>query len=389
MYAIASAPANNTTTHVIATTLRHVLFVPPLMCTQPEPPLQNPRPRHESHVSTWLRRAVTIPAVTLAWALAVLTAPLTFPLAALADVLSNWKFPFVRTLAMLLVYLTAEVIGIGRSFTTWLRWKTGHRDHATFLEDTYRLQHWWAMTLYRWAARLYSLRIEIDESRLGEPRQSIVFVRHVCIFDNLVPYLTLTHNHGIRMRWAINSYLLRDPCLDIAGHRLPNTFVRNDRTDGAAQAARVTGLLDGLGAREGVQLFPEGALFHPARRERALARLREGGKHLLYERARQLRGTLPPRLGGALGLLENNPGADAVFISHTGLEAAGSYRAILRGGLVGQHLRIRAWRIPYDDIPRGHDALASWFLDQWEEIDRFVQEQVETPAAAPEPVTTG
>jgi hypothetical protein len=45
-----------------------------------------------------------------------------------------------------------------------------------------------------------------------------------------------------------------------------------------------------------------------------------------------LRGTLPPRMGGTLGLLEANDRADVVFISHTGLEAAGSYGAILAGG---------------------------------------------------------
>jgi hypothetical protein len=98
------------------------------------------------------------------------------------------------------------------------------------------------------------------------------FVRHVCIFDNLVPFVTMTDAHGIRMRWALNRFLLRDPCLDIVGNRLPNTFVRNDR-GGRSEAGVARWQFAGRAwaSVKGVQMFPEGALFNPARRERALA----------------------------------------------------------------------------------------------------------------------
>jgi hypothetical protein len=325
----------------------------------------------------------------LAWLIGLVLAPVVLPLVVLFDLVTNRRFPVTRTLAMFLVYATAEVAGVIASFGLWLRKILFRRSQEQFLDDNYRLQHWWGMTLYRWAVRLFSLQVEIDDTALGEPRQSIVFVRHVCVFDNLVPFVVITDRYGIRMRWAINRFLLRDPCLDIVGNRLPNVFVRNGRNDGARQVANLVGLLDGLGPQEGVQMFPEGAFFHPARRERALERLQQRGEHLLYERVKQFRGTLPPRLGGTLGLLESNPGADAIFIAHTGLEGAGSYRAILRGALVGSHVRVRAWRVPFAEIPTGREQLTQWFLGQWEEVDRFVQEQEAVPAAAPQPVATG
>jgi hypothetical protein len=272
------------------------------------------------------------------------------------------------------------VFGVAASFAIWLRWLVLRRPKSAFVEDNYRLQHWWGMTLYRWAVRLFSLQVEVDDEGIADTDRCIVFVRHVCIFDNLVPFVTMTDTHGIRMRWALNRFLLRDPCLDIVGNRLPNTFVRNDRSDGAAQVARVVSLLEGLGAREGVQLFPEGALFNPARRERALERLRARGDLELYERVKNFVHTLPPRFGGTLGVLEANDGADAVFIAHTGLEAAGSYRAILAGGLLGKRVDIKLWRVPFDEIPRSREALTAWFLDQWELVDRFVRESEERVA---------
>lgn len=339
----------------------------------------------ESFSQTWLRRAVTVPLFYALWALAILTLPLTLFGAAVYDLAKDRRFPAVRTILMFAVFLTAEVVGVTRATLLWLRWRASNQSKQDFIDGNLRLQRWWAMSLYRWAVRLYSLRVEIEDDGMQGLGRCIVFVRHVCVVDNLVPYVTITEAHGVELRWALNRYLLREPVLDIVGSRLPNVFVRNDRTNGGREVERVVRLGRNLGPKEGVQMFPEGALFNPGRRERALQRIRESGDADLLAHAERLQHTLPPRLGGTLGLLEANEGADAVFVSHSGLEAAGSYRRIFAGGLVGKTLSIKLWRVPYAAIPRGREALTEWFYREWQQVDDFVgdieREQAETAFA--------
>jgi hypothetical protein len=337
----------------------------------------------ESMVQTWIRRGITVPAFGFIWLFMLVTMPLSLPGAALYDLVRNRTFPAVRTILMVFMYFTAANAGVAAALSSWLRWRLTPQTREGFIERQYAIQRWWAMTLYRAAVRLYGIKLDIEEQGMENPRPCIIFVRHVCVFDNLVPYVTITERHGIFMRWALNRYLLRDPAIDIVGSRLTNAFVRNDRRHGDREVQRVVSLLDGLGEHEGVQMFPEGALFNPVRRQRILQRLAESPDSYLLERARRLTNTLPPRLGGTIGLLQANPGHDAVFISHTGLEGSGSYRRILRGALVGKHVRVRIWRVPFAEIPTGQQAQIDWFYSQWERVDRFVGEEADEEDLAP------
>jgi hypothetical protein len=337
----------------------------------------------ESLVQTWIRRGITVPAFILCWLFMLVTMPLSLPIAFVYDLFRHRKFPAVRTILMVFMYFTAANTGVAAALASWLRWRLTPQSREAFMERQYAIQRWWAMTLYRAAVRLYGIKLDIEERGMENLGPCIIFVRHVCVFDNLVPYVTITERHGIFMRWALNRYLLRDPAIDIVGGRLVNAFVRNDRRNGDKEVQRVVALLDELGGHEGVQMFPEGALFNSVRRQRILKRLAESSDAYLLERARRLTNTLPPRLGGTIGLLKANPGLDAVFISHTGLEGAGSYRRILRGALVGKHVRVRIWRVPFAEIPTGEQAQIDWFYSQWERVDRFVGEEADEEDLAP------
>ena len=87
---------------------------------------------------------------------------------------------------------------------------------------------------------------------------------------------------------------------------------------------------------------------------------------------------LPPRLGGSLALLENNTGADAVFCIHTGFESTLSMVELWRGDLVGAWLRVKFWRVPYEDIPKDREALSIWMWDQWAMANACLQQWRET-----------
>jgi 1-acyl-sn-glycerol-3-phosphate acyltransferase len=188
----------------------------------------------------------------------------------------------------------------------------------------------------------------------------------------LLPVALISDRRQIQLRWVINKSLLRDPCIDIVGNRLPNCFVANSSGDSEAEIRRVDALGRNLGPRDGVLIFPEGGLFTPAKRERVLQRLETQGSPLLG-RARSMTNVLPPRLGGSMALLAAARNVDAVFLAHTGLERATEYGNILRGGLVGRTIRVKIWRVPASEIPSANEARIDWLFDEWSAVDSWVE----------------
>ena len=59
-------------------------------------------------------------------------------------------------------------------------------------------------------------------------------------------------------------------------------------------------LMENLGPRDGVIIYPEGTRFTEAKRERIIEELARNGESYLCEKARMLTNVLPPRLGGPL-----------------------------------------------------------------------------------------
>ena len=53
----------------------------------------------------------------------------------------------------------------------------------------------------------------------------IVFIRHSSTIDTLIPTELITRRHGLKLRFVMKTELLADPCLDVAGHWVPNYFV--------------------------------------------------------------------------------------------------------------------------------------------------------------------
>lgn len=340
-------------------------------------------PTHEPLVRRWGRRSLTLPAYAFAAAAMLLLAPLLFPLAAGIDLARRRGWVLVRCLAMVDVFLAAEVAGVVGATAIWLR---GPRSGPVFLERNFRLQCWWANTLFRAGEQLFALRVRVEGDAKAARGPVLIFVRHVSPVDNLIPAVLLSDRHGLRLRWVLNRWLLRDPCLDIVGNRLANAFVRGG-TDSDAHVAAVATLGHALDINEGAAIYPEGALFSPARRERALSRL--GGSPWL-PRAEALNTVLPPRMGGALALLEAAPAADVVVCAHRGFEPAGSYRAFLSGAFIGSEVSIAFWRFPREGIPGSRDERTAWLYDRWAEVDRWVSAAAgETPTAVSTPVHTG
>jgi len=130
-----------------------------------------------------------------------------------------------------------------------------------------------------------------------------------------------------------------------------------------------------LGPRDGVIVYPEGTRFSEAKRKLIIEQLQRNGETYLCERARMLNNVLPPRLGGALNLLEQNESADVVFCAHFGFDGVVDMRDSLRGSLVGRKVKVRFWRVPFDRIPESREERKDWLFDNWMLVDEWIGRQ--------------
>lgn len=337
----------------------------------------------EARAETVLRRLRTIPPRVLGLLLVTALFPALLVLALLVDVGRRLAFGIpptaARLLAFLWVYLAAEVIGLAAMAAAWGLSFGGRRETA-LQRMTLRLQQLWAGALFGAVRRLFGLRLEVAGAEAIAPGPVIVLVRHASIVDNLLPSVLIARPHGIRLRYILKRELLADPCLDVAGRRLPNYFVRRG-TGEAAEVERVHSLARGLEPDEGVLIFPEGTRFTPERRQRAISRIGERDSGLA-ERARRLRHLLPPRLGGVGALLDGAPDADVLVIAHRGFDGLRLISDIWRGGLVHLTVSVRITRVPRSAVPTEDGARAIWLYDLWQDVDDWLEESQE-PARAP------
>ena len=330
----------------------------------------------EPLVARLLRRSVTIPLYFLLLGTVVATMPLLLPLALAVDAVRGRRLATTRCLVFLTLYLACEGAGILAAGALWLASPLlGGLDSERSQDLHYRLQGWWARTLYRGTEVIYGLSREVEEE--GEPGRGpiIIFSRHASVGDTVIPAVFLAESHGLRLRYVLKRELLWDPCLDLVGNRLPNYFVRRGSGDTAREAEGVARLLDGLGPRDGVLIYPEGTRFTPSKRAQVLERLSRGSEARFVPRAEALARVLPPRLGGSIALLDRNPGADVVFCAHVGFDAASTFWHFWNGSLVGEAIRVRLWRVPAAEIPKDRDARIDWLFSQWERVDAYVSEK--------------
>lgn len=323
----------------------------------------------------WLRRAVTISTYAALAAFVAAALPLLALVALAIDAVRRRRFAATRCLAMLLIYLACEIAGIAVSSALWLarRLRFVNRKHSTELH--YRLQLRWAQALLAGARHAFALDLEVEGEEQIPGGPVLVLARHASLADTLLPANLLTRRHGIRLRYVLKRELLWDPCLDLVGNRLPNVFVRRGSGDSAREIDAVRRCAGGIGAREGVLIYPEGTRFSAAKLERARARLAAGNDPARLARAQQLRGVLPPRLGGVLALLEGAPRADVLFLGHVGLEETAHLRQIWNGALVGRSVRVKFWRVARADVPSTQGERIAWLDGEWANMDEWVAQR--------------
>jgi 1-acyl-sn-glycerol-3-phosphate acyltransferase len=171
-----------------------------------------------------------------------------------------------------------------------------------------------------------------------------------------------------------------DPAVDVVLSRLPNRFISpNPGADGDRVAAQVAALAADLDGDDALVIFPEGGNFTVRRRARAIQRLRRKGLTDAADRAARLRHLLPPRPGGLTAALRAAPGADVLWVAHTGLDHLMSASDVWHALPLDQTIRMRWWHVRADQVPTGEDEQVEWLQQWWEQIDAWVDEHRVVP----------
>lgn len=301
------------------------------------------------------------------------TAPLLLVGAALVDLvllLARRKRPMaVRLVAMLWWFLAGELRGLALLGGFWLA--ALGRDTRTRRRRVYRLRQSWAAGHLGAVTKLFRLRWEVDGLEVVAPGPVLVLMRHASIIDNAMPDALFGRAHDLGLRFILKRELRMLATIDIGGGWVPTAFVARGSGDTERELEALRLLGRDLDADEGILLYPEGTRHTEKKLARAqeIIRTRQPEVAPLADR---LRHTLPPRLGGALALLEATRGTDVVFCGHVGLDGFEYISDIWAGGLVGGTVQVKFWRHAASEVPAGRDEMTRWLYQQWQILDDWV-----------------
>lgn len=328
------------------------------------------------------RRLAAVSLVAVLAVLLLLTAPGWLLLTALLGLLRPaTRFGALRTGLALTWAAVHELSGV--TVLTWGWVSSGFGAGAERLvRHTHGVQAWWCRMHLAVLRGLFGLPLQVEGLDAFRARPTILLMRHTSMLDTVLPPSLLVPAHGVNMRYVLKRELLVDPCLDIAGNRIPNVFVRRGAKGAAAEREleHVRQLAATMADDDVVVLFPEGTRASARKRERALARIGERAASgdaraaVLLAKSQPLRHLMPLRLGGAVSLLRGRPDADVVFASHTGFEELAGFSALMSGTLVGTTIRVRFRRVEGPAPSRTDEELEDWLLEQWLAVDQDVEE---------------
>ena len=332
------------------------------------------------------RRVVVAPAMVLLTVLLWTTLPLWLIVAAaLAPVLpGRWRA--LRLLWVLIGYLTCEALLLVVLFGLWLASGFGWKIRTPYFEGIhYDLVQGVMWVFFREARRVLRLTIETDgpapDAHPGRPL--LVCSRHAGPGDSFTLVHALMHWYSREPRVVLKDTLAWDPMIDVLLHRIPARFISSNPGPGEDFESHIAELATGLDENDAFVIFPEAGNFTPARRQRAIDRLRKLGLERMADRAEAMTHVLAPRPGGFLAALDAAPEADVMLVAHTGLDHLLTVSDVWRELPMDKRIVMRWWTVPRAEIPEGREARIDWLYGWWERIDEWIAQN------RPEDVSSG
>ncbi|GAB2672671.1 1-acyl-sn-glycerol-3-phosphate acyltransferase [Thalassiella azotivora] len=338
----------------------------------------------------WVRRVVLAPAVLLLTTLLLVTCPLWLLAAALLSPLIPGRWRPLRLLWMVALYLMLESAALVALFALWVASGFGRRIRTPAFERThYDLVLTILRVLYTEAVRVLKVdvRVEGPEPTAATGRPLLVFSRHAGPGDSFLLVHALLSWYDREPRIVLKDTLQWDPAIDVLLNRLPNRFIRPGGGGGARDGRvgteeHVRALATGLDDDDAFVIFPEGGNFTEQRRARSITRLREKGLLGEAEKAERMRHVLAPRPGGVVAALDAAPGADVVWVAHSGVEDLLGVADVWRALPMDVPITMRWFHVPGDQVPTGREEQVRWLYEWWARIDGWVADQLARRGAA-------
>jgi 1-acyl-sn-glycerol-3-phosphate acyltransferase len=229
---------------------------------------------------------------------------------------------------------------------------------------------------FREARRVLALRIETSgptpDAHPGKP--ILVCCRHAGPGDSFTLIHALMHWYSREPRVVLKDTLAWDPMIDVVLSRIPARFITPNPKAGEDLESQIGVLASGLDQDDAFVIFPEGGNFTPARRQRAIDRLRKLGLERMARRAEAMTHVLAPRPGGVIAALDAAPEADVLLVAHTGLDHLLTVGDLWRELPMDKRIIMRFWQVPPGEIPTGREERIEWLFGWWERIDAWVEE---------------
>ncbi|WP_430646502.1 1-acyl-sn-glycerol-3-phosphate acyltransferase [Agromyces sp. GXS1127] len=341
----------------------------------------------------WVRRGILAPLVVLLALLVVVLLPAWLTIALIVSVFVEPRLRTPRLLLMVAVYLLWDASAVVVLFALWVASGFGWRIHSPrFRQAHYRFVARMLGVLF-WNAH-WILRLEIDvrvpEGFHDDERPRVIASRHAGPGDSFILIHAVLNWFDRSPRIILKDTMQWDPAVDVVLNRLPNRFIapppvageagrprrrgpRRDRIRPAVPlTARIADLAADMGRRDALVIFPEGGNFTPARRARAIERLRTAGLAAAAERAARLMNVMAPRPAGLFAALDAAPDADVFLVAHTGLDRIRTVGDVWRELPTDKTITMQVWNVPRTEIPDEHDARSDWLMAEWERIDRWI-----------------
>ena len=309
--------------------------------------------------------------------------PITLPVALVIDS-GRWlvaRTPFMawRLLTFGVAYATLEIIGVIALATVWTLSGFGAAERR-LASLTFAIQVRWAEAVLTAVRSIFGLRISVDGEDHVVDTPYVLLARHTSIVDNLLPSHFISRPYGIHVSYVMKAELLADPCLDVAGNRLPNVFVKRTSGDTDGEVTAIRSLGRSIEAGSAILIYPEGTRFTPTKLKGAVQRLANRNPEL-HRIASGYRSVLPPRPAGTLALLESTA-ADVVVLVHRGFDGFARIADIWRGAMVDRVVEVDFWRIPHSSIPTGRAERVEWLYRLWSDVDAWVMDGIRPGAHA-------
>jgi 1-acyl-sn-glycerol-3-phosphate acyltransferase len=309
-----------------------------------------------------LRRAVTVPLVTILMIGILVVWPLLLAIGGMAGLMARSSLP-VRTLGVVMAYAILEL----RALWKLLR---GAQKCDQFMRDVLERTH----TVGRRTLNIDVL-LDVDSPTPEQiPRNEpvIVLSRHCGPGDTLLIAWLLNIRYGLQLRIVLKALLRCEPVLDLAGDLGCLCFLHHRSKRARKQ---IHDLAASLGGGQALLLFPEGGNFTWARWRAAVNRLRSSGRLREARRAWRQSHTLPPRTGGTAAALSGAPTANVLVLTHTGFSPDGRARAWWRLPM-NRRLLVRTVLVPAAELPPP-DQLSPWLERTWSLVDSWVADHAD------------